>query len=173
MKIIIVGESGSGKDTILSLFKQVPDWHIIISRTTRPRREGEPADAYIFSTEQDYLEQNAHGRIFEEIIFNYNRYWTLSDDYIHESWVIITETAGAFTLKDRFPDAFILYVKTDRAIRIERAGIDRVNRDATTFSCFPCDYVIENNGDKQELVDRLKRALTHFSYIQSSRTSII
>jgi len=158
MRVVLVGESGSGKDTLLEWFKQ-NKWHVIISHTTRSKRDGESDSAYMFSDHETFTKHKNLDMVFEYVTFGGNIYWTLVSDYLIPNWVIITETEGARTLKREFPDVFIIYLKTDRVTRIARVGEERVLRDDGNFMSFPCDYVIDNNSTIENLKMRLIAAL--------------
>lgn len=53
--IAICGKSATGKTTLVQYIKQqLPKVHVIVSTTTRPKRENEEWDAYHFSSKTDF-----------------------------------------------------------------------------------------------------------------------
>lgn len=63
MIIAITGESCSGKTTVAELLSTMTEIPIIRLYTTRPRREGEPSDAYMFVSEEAFTELVESGKI--------------------------------------------------------------------------------------------------------------
>ena len=74
-KLILVGESGCGKDTIANYISKRYDLHMIVSHTTRPRRDGE-GNTYIFTDYEHYKIASLSGDVFEYTKFGDNFYWT-------------------------------------------------------------------------------------------------
>ena len=66
-----MGEAGSGKDFLLrTLLKLHPEWHGVVSCTTRPPREGEVnGEAYHFLEEEEFLNKVKNNEMFEHVEF--------------------------------------------------------------------------------------------------------
>ena len=80
-KIIVVafvGKSGAGKDYCMKQVAKNNNWHIIVSSTTRPKRDYETEGVdYDFLTEKEF----AAARFLETASFNGRHYWTLYEDW--------------------------------------------------------------------------------------------
>ena len=65
--IALMGEAGSGKDFLLKAAKiRYPEYHSIVSCTSRPPREGEvDGEAYHFLTDLEFENKIRNGEMFE------------------------------------------------------------------------------------------------------------
>lgn len=79
--VAICGEAGSGKDTILkNVMSLKPEWHEIISCTTRPMREGEKNGVnYFFYSSDEFAQKVLDNEMLEATIFNGWCYGTSHD----------------------------------------------------------------------------------------------
>ena len=79
--IALMGEAGSGKDFLLrAAMTRYPEYHPIVSCTTRPPREGEVNGvAYHFLTEGEFAEKIHNKEMFEYVEFRGWYYGTSSD----------------------------------------------------------------------------------------------
>ena len=70
--IAIMGEAGSGKDSLMqAMLKLRPDFHEIISCTTRPMREGEAEGVnYYYYTPEQFGDRVLHDEMLECTVFN-------------------------------------------------------------------------------------------------------
>lgn len=70
--IAIMGEAGSGKDSLMqAMLKLRPDFHEIISCTTRPKREGEVEGVnYYYYTPEQFGDRVLHDEMLECTVFN-------------------------------------------------------------------------------------------------------
>ena len=70
--IAIMGEAGSGKDSFMqAILKLRPDFHEIISCTTRPMREGEAEGVnYYYYTPEQFGDRVLHDEMLECTVFN-------------------------------------------------------------------------------------------------------
>lgn len=70
--IAIMGEAGSGKDSLMqAILKLRPDFHEIISCTTRPMREGEAEGVnYYYYTPEQFGDRVLHNEMLECTVFN-------------------------------------------------------------------------------------------------------
>ena len=78
--IALIGKAGAGKDTIATeLIKQNPDWNMIVSCTTRPRREGEIDGVnYYYLTNEEFAQKILNGDMLEATFFNNWHYGTMA-----------------------------------------------------------------------------------------------
>lgn len=70
--IAIMGEAGSGKDSLMQeILKLKPEFHEIISCTTRPMREGEAEGVnYYYYTPEQFGDRVLHDEMLECTVFN-------------------------------------------------------------------------------------------------------
>lgn len=82
--IALIGKAGAGKDTILNKLGELhPEYHKIISCTTRPMRENEVQDIdYHFISHEDFIQKIMNGDMLEASEFNNWHYGTLKSDLI-------------------------------------------------------------------------------------------
>ena len=66
MIVIVSGPGGVGKGTVVArLLELCPGIHLSRSWTTRPRRPGEPEDAYVFVDTDTFVDKVAEGGFLE------------------------------------------------------------------------------------------------------------
>lgn len=70
--IAIMGEAGSGKDSLMQeILKLKPEFHEIISCTTRPKRQGEIEGVnYYYYTPEQFGDRVLHDEMLECTVFN-------------------------------------------------------------------------------------------------------
>lgn len=78
--IALIGKAGAGKDTIAQeLVKRNPSWNMIVSCTTRPRREGEVDGVnYYYLTPDEFIQKILNGDMLEATCFNDWNYGTMA-----------------------------------------------------------------------------------------------
>lgn len=70
--IALLGKAGAGKDTVARiLVENNPEWHMMISCTTRPMREGEKEGVnYYYLTNEEFAAKVLNGDMLEAVCFN-------------------------------------------------------------------------------------------------------
>ena len=70
--IALIGEAGAGKDRLMQeMLKLRPDFHEIVSCTTRPKREGEVHGVnYFYYTPEQFGDRVLHDEMLECTVFN-------------------------------------------------------------------------------------------------------
>ena len=109
---MIAGPSGVGKGSIAAaLQRQVPDLWLSRSWTTRPRRDGEPDDAYVFVDRHAFDEHLGDGGFLEWAEVFGHRYGTpWPEPPAGHDVLLEIDVQGAAQVKDRHPDAVVVFV---------------------------------------------------------------
>ena len=70
--IALLGKAGAGKDTVAKvLVENNPEWHMMVSCTTRPMREGEKEGInYYYLTNEEFAKKVLNGEMLEAVCFN-------------------------------------------------------------------------------------------------------
>ena len=115
--IVVSGFSGAGKGTIMKkLVGETEDFALSISMTTRAPREGEQhGKEYYFVTKEVFEETIANDGLVEYACYCGNYYGT-PKSYVDEmlsagkNVLLEIEMQGAMKIKERFPEAVLLFV---------------------------------------------------------------
>jgi len=121
----VSGPSGAGKDTLVdTLVDGLRVRHerlkYSVSATTRPPRPGEREGIeYFFVTREAFEQKLAEGGFLEHRLYNDNLYGTprsfinqaLLDGY---DVIMKPEVNGAIAIKERFPEAVLIFIVPDR-----------------------------------------------------------
>lgn len=113
--VVVSGPGGVGKGTIVdALVERDPRLWLSRSWTTRPRRSGERADAYVFTTTEEFERRISDGGFLEWTEFLGNYYGTplpeRLDDPTAPDIVLEIELDGAQQVKKQYPEAVLIFV---------------------------------------------------------------
>jgi guanylate kinase len=118
---VVSGPSGAGKDTLVEALKARHQRLLYsVSATTRPPRPGErEAIEYFFVTRADFESRIADDGFLEWREYNGNLYGTprsFIDESLRAGYDIIMkpEVNGAMAIKERFPDAVLIFLVPDK-----------------------------------------------------------
>lgn len=124
---VISAPSGTGKSTLTQRLVSRTDGLIFsISTTTRPPREGEVEGRDYFFVDADTFDARiAEGGFLEWVEVYGNRYGTGRDWIIEQlgkgvDVLLDIETMGAAALKERMPDAVMIFLLPPSAAELER-----------------------------------------------------
>lgn len=114
---VISGFAGSGKGTLTKmLIDKYDNYRLSISATTRAPRTGEiDGEHYFFKTRDEFEKMIEEDKLLEYAEYVGNYYGTPADyviDMINEGRDVILEIEyiGAFKVKERFPDANLIFL---------------------------------------------------------------
>ncbi|HUE59156.1 MAG TPA: guanylate kinase [Acidimicrobiales bacterium] len=118
MIFIISGPGGVGKGTVVDrLLELMPDLWLSRSWTTRPRRSGEPEEAYVFVDREAFEKRINEGGFLEWTEFPGTGAFygtpsidTASTDAGGRDVLLEIELDGAQQVKQRFPDAVLIFI---------------------------------------------------------------
>jgi guanylate kinase len=118
---VVSGPSGAGKDTLVDgLRLRHQRLKYSVSATTRAPRPGEREGIeYFFVTRQAFEQRLAEGGFLEHRTYNENLYGT-PRSFINEALldgydvIMKPEVNGAIAIKERFPEAVLIFIVPDR-----------------------------------------------------------
>lgn len=162
--IVLSGFSGAGKGTIVKTVLERYDGYVLsISATTRKPREGEKDGvSYFFKTEEEFLDMIQKDAFVEYARYVENYYGT-PRAFVEQNLeagndvILEIEIQGAMKIKEKYPDALLLFVTApsadilrDRLIGrgtetedVVRSRLARANEEAEGIENY--DYLIVND----------------------------
>ena len=152
--IVVSGFSGSGKGTIMKglLQKYPQNYALSISATTRQPRTGETDGVeYFFKTRAEFEQMIAEDALIEYAQYVENYYGT-PKAYVEEQLsagrdvILEIEIQGALKIKEKFPDALLMFVSPPSAQELKRRLIGRGTEDMATIQARLSRAVEESSG---------------------------
>ncbi len=125
--LVISGPSGAGKGTVISsLFEKTSNLHYSVSATTRYMREGEKDGVnYFFLTKDQFEKEIDNDGMLEYAKYCDNYYGTPKKAVVNKldegiDVILEIEIQGALQIKDKFPDAVLLFIIPPKFSDIEK-----------------------------------------------------
>lgn len=130
--IVVSGFSGAGKGTVMKrLIEKYQSYALSISATTRAPREGEVnGREYFFKTVEEFKEMIAQDELIEYAQYVNNFYGT-PKHYVEEQLkagrnvILEIEIQGALKIKEKFPDAVLMFIVPPSAKTLKERLIGR------------------------------------------------
>ncbi len=183
--VVLSGFSGAGKGTIMkALLERYEDYALSISATTRKPRVGEvDGREYFFVSKEQFLTMVEEDALIEHAQYVDNLYGT-PKRYVKEQQaagkdvILEIEIQGALKIKERFPEALLIFVMPPDAAELERrltgrgtespdvirARLKRAAEEAVGIEAY--DYILVNDQ-----VDACVERLHQMIQVQHDRTS--
>lgn len=135
--VVVSGFSGAGKGTLMKeLVKQYPNYALSVSATTRDPREGEvEGREYLFKTVEEFEQMIAENKLIEHARYVGNYYGT-PREYVEQQLsegkdvILEIEIQGALKVKEKYPDALLLFVMTPDAETLKERLTNRGTESA-------------------------------------------
>ena len=127
MLVVISGPSGVGKDSVIQRMKErkLP-FHFVVTATTRRQRAGERQGVdYFFVSHDEFAEMIEQGELLEYAIV-YNDYKGIPKEQVRQALasgkdvVMRIDVQGAATVRERSPDAVLIFLTTQSEAELER-----------------------------------------------------
>ena len=131
--IVLSGFSGAGKGTIMKHLLQAhpEEYNLSISATTRKIRPGEQdGREYFFKTKEEFQKMIDNDELLEYACFNDKSYGT-PRSYVEEliesgkDIILEIEVQGALQVKEKYPDALLLFVTPPNAKTLKERLVGR------------------------------------------------
>lgn len=165
MIFVLAGPSGAGKGTVAAaVVERLPTVTLSRSWTTRPRRRGEPDDAYTFVDEPTFAEAVEAGRFIEWAEVFGHRYGTPRASADTGGHVLLEiDVQGARQVRDVEPDAVVIFLEVPSRVAQEerlRARGDAPEVIAARLAAAPEEEAIGRRlADHLVVNDDLDRAV--------------
>lgn len=125
--IVVSGFSGAGKGTLMKkLLGTYDEYALSISMTTRSPREGERDGIEYFFTDREHFEKTIGENGLIEYAEYCGNYYGTPRKYVEEQLeagknvILEIEIQGALKVKEKFPEALLLFVTPPNAAELER-----------------------------------------------------
>jgi guanylate kinase len=125
--IVVSGPSGAGKDTLIrAALDAIPELALIASATTREPREGEvDGRDHVFLSREEFERWIDEGRLLEWAEYSGNLYGTPKqsvEEFLEKgrSVILRIELQGARQIKERRPDALMVFVRAPSLVETRR-----------------------------------------------------
>ena len=122
--VVVSGFSGAGKGTLIkAMLEKHHNYALSISATTRAPRQGEEdGREYFFVTREKFEEMIREGQLIEYARYVENVFQQMADG---KDVILEIEIQGALKIKERFPDALLLFVMPPSADELKRRLVGR------------------------------------------------
>lgn len=130
--VVVSGFSGAGKGTLMkALLEKYDNYALSISATTRQPREGEENGREYFFVSRETFEHMIEENQLIEYAQYVNNYYGTPSQYVSQQMaegkdvILEIEIQGALKIKERFPEALLLFVLPPSAQELKRRLVGR------------------------------------------------
>lgn len=185
MLVVVSGFSGAGKGTLMkALLSRYENYALSISATTRAPRTGEvDGKEYFFVTEEHFKDMIEKDALIEYAQYVNHSYGTPKEYVLNQmkkgkDVILEIEIQGALKVKERFPEAILLFVMPPNAQELKRrlvgrgtesmevinARLRRASEEAEGMEAY--DYILIN-----DVIDRCVEEMHLMIQVQHKRAS--
>ena len=139
--VVVSGFSGAGKGTLMkALLEKYHNYALSISATTRSPREGEQDGREYFFVTRDKFESMIEERELIEYAQYVNNYYGTPRQYVFQQMadgkdvILEIEIQGALKIKERFPEALLLFVMPPSADELKHRLTSRGTETADVIA---------------------------------------
>ncbi len=173
--VALVGPSGSGKSDIAKkLLEKESRFEKLLSYTTIDPTSKTENDWYNYVDKNEFFKMVDNNELFQSTMYAGHGFGSKKSDVdalIGEGKTVLSimDICGAMSLKTHYKDVVTVYVKRDKRELIksilekDSTNEDKVNRiisiDDERRNEEICDYVVDNNGDYDEISDKILELL--------------
>ena len=150
---VVSGFSGAGKGTLMkNLLNQYDNYALSISMTTRLPREGEENGREYFFVSKEIFEEKVQQDGLVEYACYCDNYYGTPREYVESQMamgkdvLLEIEIQGALKVKEKFPEALLLFVKPPSAKELENRLTGRGTESADVVAKRLCRAVVEAQG---------------------------
>ncbi len=125
--VVVSGFSGAGKGTLMErLVKSYENYALSVSMTTRPPRPGEQDGREYFFVSKETFERRIAEEAFVEYAQYCGNYYGTPKEYVERQLacgkdvILEIEIQGALRIKEKFPDALLLFVTPPSIRELQR-----------------------------------------------------
>ena len=183
--VVVSGFSGAGKGTLMkALLEKYHNYALSISATTRSPREGEQDGREYFFVTRDKFESMIEERELIEYAQYVNNYYGTPRQYVFQQMadgkdvILEIEIQGALKIKERFPEALLLFVMPPSADELKHrltsrgtetadvitARLHRAAEEAAGINSY--DYILVNDQ-----IDTCVEEMHQLIQLQNRKTS--
>ena len=170
--IVVCGPGGAGKGTVVAEWcRRDPHLWVSQSWTTRDRRPGEDADAYVFATPEAFEAKILDGGFLEWVEFlDYRQGSPVPAPPPGCDVIFEIDVNGARSVQERYPAALMIYVdapsREEQRARLRGRGdseervqqrVARADQEAEIAAGLGCEVIINHEVD--DTVDRVEALL--------------
>lgn len=155
MLIIISGPSGSGKGTVVKNLDPSRNYALSISVTTRKPRENERDGIdYFFCTEEEFVQKRDNNELLEHAVY-VGSYYGTPRHYVEEqiakgkAVVLEIEVNGALQVKEKFPEAVLIFLLPPSKMELYRRLINRKTEEASVI-----EYRLKRANEEVRLIPK-------------------
>ena len=139
--VVVSGFSGAGKGTLMkALLEKYHNYALSISATTRSPREGEQDGREYFFVTRDKFESMIEEKELIEYAQYVNNYYGTPRQYVFQQMadgkdvILEIEIQGALKIKERFPEALLLFVMPPSADELKHRLTSRGTETADVIT---------------------------------------
>ena len=150
---VVSGFSGAGKGTLMkNLLNQYDNYALSISMTTRLPREGEENGREYFFVSKEIFEEKVQQDGLVEYACYCDNYYGTPREYVESQMamgkdvLLEIEIQGALKVKEKFPEALLLFVMPPSAKELENRLTGRGTESADVGAKRLCRAVVEAQG---------------------------